>query len=762
MAQDLYQAARENYDDSVDGASEQRRRMVEDMRFSNPTDPEQWDEKVALARQNDSGGPRPTFVFDQTNQYIAQVVNDSRMNKPQIQTVPASSGSDQKVSDALDGMIRQIEYASSASMAYDTAQEHAARTGLGWFRIIPKVIDEEYNAQEIRILRVHDPLAVRYDPSFTSPDGSDQTFGFIETEIPKGMYQRLYKKKSVSNWKTDKTGWFSDNTARICEYFVQKEFEQNNIIIDDPDLPNVQKDKRFSHLSTTVSEDDYWDVAQKTGVKLKTRGNYMTKKASVKWYKMDGDDFLEDPTDFPSQWIPLIPVMGYELWIEGKRYLCGMVRRMRAGQQAYNMERNASLEWMAKQPKAPYLMPWEAVSEHQGEWASANTSDKAYLPYDHLDSEGNPLPAPQRLNPPSPGAAFQNLGQQGLNDLQASIGMFNANLGKQGNETSGIAIKRREQQGDTANFHYIDNLSRSMSHAGRMIVDMIPRLYDTEREARILGLDGSSDMVKINPSLKTPFKLDGKKVSEINLSSGTYDVRCKVGPAYASLREEAADSLTKIVQQSPQLMTILGPMWARMQDWPEAEKVSKLLLAMAPPQIQALENSDVDIPPQLMAQMQQMKQQLDQAHQQMQQMQQALGAAHQEIQTLGAGIQKDLQIAQIREQGATEREQMKLQAQGQHVQYKEDSISQRDASKHDAATQHVDMKEQGQNIRALAGHHATSSAQDTSVQVAEINAATSQENARLAAIVQLVLKQMEPVQMAEEEITEGDQFDANE
>ena len=648
MDKDRYAEARERWESAVEASSEQRSRMVDDLRFSNPTDPQQWDDAILRARNTDPGGARPSFVFDQTNQYISQVVNDSRMNKPQIQTVPASSGANEKVSEALDGLIRQIEYASSASIAYDTAQEHAARVGLGWFRIVPKVVDDELNAQEIRIMRVHDPLMVKYDPDFTSPDGSDQTFGFIETKMPKAQYMRQYDKKEqyVSAW--NRSDWVDDDCVRIAEYFEQVEDKESNLVIDDPDnAPSAFDDFGIDRKARSVTEDQYWDINKKTGVRLKTGGQYWSSKKRVKWSKLDGNDFLEETTDFPSQWIPLIPVMGYEIWIEGKRYLCGMVRRMRAGQQAYNMERNAALEWMAKQAKAPFLVPWEAVSEHQAEWGTANTQDRAYLPYDHVDGEGNPIPAPTRLAPPSLGASWQNLGQQGISDLQASVGMYRANLGAPSNETSGIAIKRREQQGDTANFHFQDNLTRSLTHAGRIIVDMIPRLYDTKRAARILGLDGKSEQVIINPGLPEPMRMEGKKVVEINLQSGTYDVRCKTGPAYASLREEAADSLTKIVQSSPQLMSVLGPMWARMQDWPEAERISKLLLAMAPPAVQQLESDEAEVPPKVAAQLQQMQQKIQEDEQRIAQLSEALtnaAAEHDKAEKQAADKQEEQRI----------------------------------------------------------------------------------------------------------------------
>jgi hypothetical protein len=174
---------------------------------------------------------------------------------------------------------------------------------------------------------------------------------------------------------------------------------------------------------------------------------------------------------------------------------------------------------------------------------------------------------------------------------------------------------RASVEGDTANFHYIDNLSRSIEHLGRIIVGMIPKIYDTKRIAKIMGDDGSNDMVTIDPQQQQPAVKQGKKVASINPGVGTYDVRVKVGPSYTTLREESAMSLSEIIKGNPQLMSILGPMWARMQDWPEAEKISKMLLAMAPPQVQEIEHGGDEIPPAAQAQINQLKDTLKQLEQ---------------------------------------------------------------------------------------------------------------------------------------------------
>ncbi|MBI2725404.1 MAG: hypothetical protein HYX42_04055 [Polaromonas sp.] len=592
--QDSLQRARERYDDAADAFRETRAQMLEDLKFSNPAKPEQWPADALKAREG-----RPCLTFDQTNQYIAQIVNDSRQNKPSIYCLPSDAKGSVKVAQALEGLVRNIEYTSRAGITYDTALEHAARIGLGWMRVIPEVIDDDTNEQQPRIIRVQDPLSVLLDADSTEPDGSDATDAFVETIMSKKAFERQWPKASTTSWEsTTASGWFTTDSVRVCEHQFVEISESNRIMVRNPDGSML-----------TLTEDEYWQLAAQVGFKPEVAGTFKAKHRTVKWNKMTGAETLEE-TEFPSEYLGVVPVIGYELWIEGKRHLCGMVRRMRDSQQAYNYERSSQIETVALQPKAPFVGSARAIEGYENEWKAANTSNQAILPFNDIDDAGNPLQRPERSQPPQMSQAFAQGGLQAINDLQASIGMYKSNLGAPSNAVSGRAKIQDRREGDTANFHYADNQSRSIEQLGRVVVDMTIRLTDTKRAARILNLDGSNDTIIIDPTQEKPHQEVNGKTS-INLSSGKYGVRVKSGPAYSTLREEAAENLTKIVGSNPQMMTILGPMWAKMQDWPEADKISRMLMAMAPPQVQAAaEEKQEEIPPAFKAQLTQYQQQI--------------------------------------------------------------------------------------------------------------------------------------------------------
>jgi len=245
--QDKHARAKKRFEDACDVWADQHKRMREDLEFSNPADPQQWAEEARELRKG-----RVMLTLDRTNQYIVQVVNDARKNKPGITTMPADSKGDPAVAQALDGIFRHIEYRSRAPIAYDTAIDHSARVGLGWLRVVPEVIRSDTNEQEICIKRVHDMLSVM-TLGGTEPDGSDITDAFVVTRMTKAEFERAYPKAGASSWTADGR-WFFEDEVTICEWFYIEEKESSHIRTENDDGEGF-----------TLSEDDYWELARKVG-----------------------------------------------------------------------------------------------------------------------------------------------------------------------------------------------------------------------------------------------------------------------------------------------------------------------------------------------------------------------------------------------------------------------------------------------------------------------------------------------------------------
>lgn len=634
MADDLLKDSKEQWQDASDHYREERKRMLEDLEFSNPANPKQWDDEARAERDKAVGGARPCITLDYTNQYIAQVENDARQNKPGIEVSPDDQEASKAAATELEGYIRQIEYASRADIAYARCISHSARCGKGWLRASTKMVNPALNEQEIIILSVADPLSVLFDIDSTEPDGMDGTYAFVESKMTRKAFKREFGDK------TDHTSWgdgnADDKTIRIAERFWLDTVRTRYLSLQGPDgtLKQVEVDdedpRDVVSRETQLLQAKYGPDAQ-----LIVLNDYKLDENQAKWCKLSGSGVLEE-LDFPSQYIPVIPVYGHELWIDGKRWVCGLTRQLMDGQRLKNFERSSWVEVVGLQPKTPWIVAMESIAGKgmAAQWADANRSNAAFLAYNALDEQGNALPHPQRMNPPNAAPAYAQGSQMAMDDMQASVGMYRSNFGASSNAVSGRAKLADQREGDTAIYHYQDNRARSISHLGRIIVDMIPRVHDTKRTVRSLSQSGAAKMVQINPDAAQAHQ-ESPLGTVINPTKGKYAVRVKTGPAYESLRQESADALNTILSKNPALVPILGPMWARMQDWPEADHVSKLLLAMAPKPIQDIENQDTKIPPEaqamvasLQAQIQQMQEAGQNLQGQLQQATQALDEKH--------------------------------------------------------------------------------------------------------------------------------------
>jgi hypothetical protein len=611
MKQDLLQRAKERFSDLRELMREQHERMREDLRFSNPAKPEQWSGEAVTLRNG-----RPVLTFDHTNKFIRQVVNDGRASNPSIQVSPADSFASPKAAEKMNGRFRHIEYVSRAGIAYDTALELSARCGLGWLRVVPSVVNPETNQQEPRILRVHDPLSCMVDG--IEPDGSDAECGFVLSPMPRSKFKRAHPKAKESHgWQDDQAIWTSrggEDTILVCEYFEMVKRTVTKLLVRTPDDDVI-----------ALTPEEYTEVAAWLGQEPQIERDFESEERSVSWSTMTGCETLEETT-FPSKYIPLVPVQGNELWVDDKRFLCGLTRQLMDGQRMHNAEMSSYVEQVLAQPKAPFMVPIRAIEGHEAAWKKLNTGNPAYLPYnDTADAEsgGGAIAAPQRMSPPQLPGAFANGAMMAVGEMEAGVGMYKSSFGQESNAVSGRAKAADRRESDTATFHYMDNFVRSAEHFGRVVMDVDRNVTDTARMVRIRSEDGKSSSVRYDPSLTSAVKMRGAEVEAINPRLGEYDLRVKVGPSYLTQREETAEQLATMFQSAPDLLPVLGPLWVKLKDFPEADKVSRLLLSMAPEQVQKMAAEDEqDTPMPVQAQMA-----IQQMQQQMQQMAQALEAA---------------------------------------------------------------------------------------------------------------------------------------
>jgi hypothetical protein len=582
----LLEEARERLKACIDEESTERAKMEDDLAFCTL---DQWDANVRRERENDPNGPRPCLTIDKINQYIVQVVNDMRQNRPSIKTRPVDDSADPETAEIFQGLVRHIEDQSSASVAYETAGEWAVKTGLGYFRVVTEYADDDTSNQNICIKRIPNAFNVYLGPH-DMPDGSDAEFGFVFEDLPIATFKRLYPSAKTNKEDFEDLGdtlsWRTEDTIRVCEYFYA-DYEK----IPEADLEDGSK----RNLS----------------------------KKTIRWCKFTGAEII-DKRDWAGKYIPIVEVVGRESFVKGKRVLWGLVRPAKDSLRMNNYWMSAITEKIGLAPKVPFIGAEGQFEGREAEWRNANRENRAFLQYKPIDVNGNALPPPQRVAPAPVEAAMIQMTALIERDVKASLGMYKAAVGDTDPQQSGRAILALQRESDTGTFHFADNLSRSIRHCGRIIVDLIPKIYDTRRVVRILGDDGESQPVQIDPSQPGAVEriqgTDGKVKSIYNLGVGTYDVTVTVGPSYNTRRMEAAEAMLKITEGKPEVLMMIGDLMFKSMDWPMADQIAERFKRALPPQLQDPKEGQAPIPPQAQQQMMQMQKMLQMAGQKIQEL----------------------------------------------------------------------------------------------------------------------------------------------
>ena len=590
-----------------------------------------WDDADEKKRKADG---RPCLVVDKLNQYVRQVVNDGRQNRPSVKVRPIDDEGDEEIAEAMQGLIRHILDRSNADDAFDTALECAVVGGFGYFRVCTNYSHENTFNQDIYVERIRNPLAVLLDPNARKADGSDARFGFVVDELTKEEFKRKYPKADYTDFEANaekySDGWESGDNVRVCEYFWKEEVPTQVHLLED---------------GTTADDEDY-QAALAEGVPVPAIVETRTlSRSNVKWARISGAEVLET-NDWLGKYIPIIPVYGNEFDLDGKVTYSGLIRFAKDPQRLYNYSRSSYAERVALAPKSPYIAAHGQIENYADVWETANTETHSYLPYDPVENAPPPMRQPASDIP----EGFARDMQLSEHDIQASMGMYNASLGEKSNEKSGKAILARQREGDVATFHYMDNLNRAVRHLGRILVDLAPKVYDSQRVIRILGEDGTQTEAAVNPEQEMPVVKEGAKTI-YNLNIGKYDVTVSAGPSYTTKRQEQAEAMMQLTQANPAVMQIAGDLLVKSMDWPGADDLAERFKLMLPPPIaQALQAKEQDtLPPEAQMIMQQAQQAMAQKDEQLQQAVQGLQERDQALQDLQAQL-RELQI-QLKDKG---------------------------------------------------------------------------------------------------------------
>lgn len=593
-SRDVLSTMRSRFTMAMSAMSESREDELDDLRFmaGSPDNQWQWPADVLATRGSVQGqtiNARPCLTINKLPQHVKQVTNEQRQNRPSGKVIPADDKGDIEVAEIFEGMVRHIEYMSDADVVYDTACENQVTYGEGYYRILTEYCYDDSFDQDIRLGRIRNAFSVYMDPTIQDPAGSDAEWCFITEDLPKSEYERLFPDAApLSSILAQGVGdsslsqWLTENTIRIAEYFYYEHtptklnlYPGNQAFFD-----GGREDKQMKAMG------------------LKPLKHRMVDFKKVIWMKTNGYEVLQRE-EWAGKWIPVIRVVGNEFEVDGRIFVSGLVRNAKDAQRMYNYWVSQEAEMLALAPKAPFIGYGGQFEGYEQQWKTANTTNWPYLEVnpDVTDGMGATLPLPQRAPPPLAQTGLIQAKMGASDDIKSTTGQYDSSLGATSNERSGKAILARERQGDVGTFHYGDNLTKAIRFGTRQLIDLIPKIYDTERIARIVGIDGEVSMVKINPEQAEPVKKITDQAGVVtekvyNPSVGYYDVVATTGPGYMTKRQEAMEAMAQILQGNPQLWSVAGDLFVKNMDWPGAQELAERLAKTIDPKLLSADDED--------------------------------------------------------------------------------------------------------------------------------------------------------------------------
>jgi len=557
--EELYKTAQVNFQAATDAEVDQRHGWLEDMRFVGG---EQWDSNAEKQRAG-----RPCLTINKVAATSKRIVGAGKQNRPGLKARPFDSKSDPVVATVLTGIIKNICNMSNAVDAFDLGYTHAVNGGFGYWRILTTYAGPETFDQEIQIKRIVNPLSVYFDPWAEEADLSDANWAFITNELDRKAAEEKYPSiEGAVEWGDEsKNTWVTKDSVQEVEYFWKKD-EEIKVLL----LSNGETVKE-----SDIPKEDIFDNGEQKGVYYPDGSVFAVGKErtstiqTVMWCKFVGDKVVEGPIELKGKYIPIVRCSGEEEWIEGSLTLRSAIHWAKEPGRLYNWARSNEVETLALHPKQPFILTTDQIEGHKSQWDKAR-----YTPMPYLLINPTEFGTPRRDGASMPDSGAVMAAREASDDIKATTGVYDASLGRASNETSGKAIMARQTEGDIATYVFPDNLEKAIIYTGKILVDLIPLIYDAERVIRIINDEDALVWAEINKTVLGP---NGENFVKNDLLNGLYDVVLDVDAGYRTRREEAAAAMSELLRYAPDTAPVVVPRLAKSLDWPDSGKIAQEL-----------------------------------------------------------------------------------------------------------------------------------------------------------------------------------------
>lgn len=558
---EIHAEALERFEIVHDKERYEREAAIEDMIFANQVNGHyhqrfnsrlrsDQDENNPGSTQFQDIGNRPRFQINRVAPAIDQLVGDQRQNRTKIVVRPVGGASSEDIAKIYNGIIRNIEAVSDADDAYDNAYDEQVTGGFGGWRILTEFNDDDSFEQDILLEWIPSAASSLWlDPS--SRDYRKRNWGFVTEWMTIQDLKSQYKNASITDFRTmvqQNTSckyWTSDDFVQVAEYWRRVPITMNIGLLSDGRVIDLGKEEKVL------------DELKRGGIEVVREREAQSWK--VEMYKMSGAELLEPKQDWAGKYVPLIDLCGKVTQIENNTMIRGITRFAKDPSRIYDWATSAAISAVAIAPKDPYWLTPKQASGHKAQFENFNVEERPFLIYTPDPDAPGP---PQRGGAPSVQQALITQIQQAAVDIEATTGIHSASLGNAPQLLSERSVQSQAEKGDRGAFVFQDNLKKAKKVTANMLIDLIPKVMDTQRITRILNEDGTTEEVEINQEQLDEFsqpvtdEATGEVVIVNDLSVGKYEAISDDGPAFSTKKEQSVQQILELIQVSPRFEAI--------------------------------------------------------------------------------------------------------------------------------------------------------------------------------------------------------------
>lgn len=548
----------EKYKKILDYDEQNRRDSRDDLLFRAGT---QWDDADYRIRHSQG---RPTLVLSQLDQYIRRIVGQSRHSAPSVRVFSANLDTPPQMAQIFEGAIRDIEQRSNAHHARMNAHTDQVTCGIGHYEVCYD-LHPTRPEMVITIKTIKDPLSVIWDPSSQEVNRSDARFAFRLMNIPISEFENKFPNARPLS--------FASSQGFSYKYFDDLRWSHGSYVTLCQNWEKYKKRHKFVVVAGGATI-DVTDMENEEIVQYRPIDGYSREIDHLKFELLSGDDVLEEIKDYPCRHIPIVPVIGEEIWTNNGIYRQGVIRKMREHQKMYNYMMSIGMEQLGQSVKSPFLVTNDMIKGNENMWRQANTNALPFLSF--TPDPMFPSLRPERSLPPTQHRETMQVAQVFLSDMSNAAGVHEEALGKQTNAKSGKAIEARQNESSVTTNIFGHHLQASIRQEGRILLSMIQHLYTKNQTIRIITAEKKEEFIEINKKFYH-YPTDQMVVMN-DMTKGEFEVRADSGPSYGSIKKDSLEQFMQLLQMNPQMMPFILPEMVELMEVPNQESIKNAVM----------------------------------------------------------------------------------------------------------------------------------------------------------------------------------------